>query len=336
MMKSYEVSAIGLDKLALQERPIPQPGAGEVLLRLKAASLNYRDLLWAIHGMGGVFPYTPLSDACAEIVETGSSVTRLAVGDRVAPMFFQGWYKGRRESGTYRMLGGPGPGVLQEYVCLSQEGVSKVPAHLSDHEVASLPCAALTAWRALAVDGALKAGDRVLIQGTGGVSLFALQFAKAAGAEVILTSSSEEKLARARQLGADHLINYKANPQWSAKVREITVGRGVDHVVEVGGAATIGESIRSLAVGGTISLIGLLGGSVNEAPLSLLTPVQGRMQAIGAGNRDDFEQMCRAITATRLHPIIDRCFAFEDAPAAFAYLQSQQHFGKIVIDIARE
>lgn len=216
---------------------------------------------------------------------------------------------------------------------LSEDGVSKVPAHLSDEQVATLPCAGLTAWRALVVEGRLKAGDTVLVQGTGGVSIFALQFAKAQGAEVIVTSSSDEKLERAKDLGADHFINYATTPEWSKPAREMTGGRGVDHIIEVGGANTFSESLKAVRLGGHISLIGVLSGFTQELSIPAMFGTNAKIQGITVGSRDHFEDMCRAIAVNGIEPVVDKTFPFDDARAAFDLMESGGHFGKIVVEI---
>ena len=240
MMKVYELNgAHGLDSLMLRERPVPVPSANQVLIRLHAASINYRDLL-LVKGQPGLqrsSPLVPLSDGSGEIVACGESVSRFKVGDRVAGIFFQTWLEGEITPQKFSSaLGGARDGVLAEYIALDENGAVVIPDHLSYEEAATLPCAAVTAWNALVTRGRLKAGDTVLIQGTGGVSVFAIQFARMHGARIIVISSSEEKLARARSLGAVDLINYRKAPDWDARVLEATEGRGVDHVVEVGGA----------------------------------------------------------------------------------------------------
>jgi len=323
----------GIDNLVLAERPMPAPGPGQVLVRMTAASLNYRD--YATVTLGQVpLPLVPCSDGCGRVEAIGAGVRRVRVGDRVAPLFFQGWLSGAPTPellGT--ALGGPIDGTLQEYMVLSEQGVARVPEHLTDREVATLPCAGLTAWRALVVEGDLKAGDTVLVQGTGGVSIFALQFAKAHGAEVIVTSSSDAKLERAKRLGADHLINYATNPAWSKPVHELTGGRGVDHVIEVGGANTLAESLRSVRLGGHISLIGVLSGYVQELSIPEMFRTNARIQGVTVGNRDHFEDMCRAIAVNRIHPVVDRGFALAEARDAFRLMEAGGHFGKIVVDL---
>jgi NADPH:quinone reductase-like Zn-dependent oxidoreductase len=325
----------GLDHLQLATRPDPRPGPGQVLLKMKAASLNYRDLVVPNRGYGsftGELPLIPISDGVGEVVEVGAGVTRVKAGDRVCPCFHQGWIAGEPDlQRLTQTLGGPIDGAMAEYMCLSEQGVVKAPAHLSDEEAATLPCAALTAWSALVTYEDLRPGSRVLVQGTGGVALFALQFAKLIGAHVTVISSSDDKLARAKQLGADAGINYVATPEWSKPARELTGGRGFDHIVELGGEKTLPQSLRAIRPGGTISMIGVLSGSALSAPLGHVVTRQVRLQGITVGHRDGFEAMMRAIEQHRLRPVIDRVFAFEQLKEALAYLKSGAHFGKICI-----
>ncbi|MFW6094484.1 MAG: zinc-dependent alcohol dehydrogenase family protein [Pseudomonadota bacterium] len=323
----------GLGHLALAERDVPAPGPGQVLVRMHAASLNYRDLATVTMGENQP-PLIPCSDGCGTIEAVGDGVRRVATGDRIAPLFFQGWFSGPPKPALLASaLGGPIDGTLAEYMLLSEEGVSKVPEHLTNAQVATLPCAGLTAWRALAEEGSLKAGDVVVVQGTGGVSIFALQFAKAQGAEVIVTSSSDEKLERAAALGADHRINYRATPEWSDRVQEITAGRGADHVIEVGGANTFAQSLRAVRLGGQISLIGVLSGFSGEISIPEMFRTNARIQGITVGNRDHFEAMCRAIESNRLEPVVDRSFELAKTREAFELMQAGGHFGKIVVEV---
>ena len=332
-MRAYEIHKFGLDGLALVDRPRPEPKAGQVLLKMKAASLNYRDLL-AVKGLYNPrmpLPQIPLSDGAGEVAAVGEGVTRVKVGDRVANTFFEKWAAGELTAeGSKSALGAGRDGVLAEYVALDEDGVVQAPEHLSDEEVATLPCAALTSWGALITYGKLKAGDSVLAMGTGGVSLFALQFAKLSGARVILTSSSDEKLARAKELGADELINYKATPDWEKEVLKLTDGRGVDHVVEVGGAGTFAKSIRAVRRGGAISLIGVLagGGETNLMPI-LMNGL--RVQGIFVGSREMFEAMNAAIALHRMKPVVDKVFSFDEVPDAYRMMEAGAHFGKICI-----
>ncbi len=337
-MKAYERhNKPGLDALALTERPDPTPSPGQVLLQMRAASLNYRDLLVVKGSYSGsnqpAAPIVPLSDGAGEVVALGAGVSRVQIGDRVAGAFMPGWIAGEftQEKAASALGGGSVDGVLAEYVLLHEEAVVPVPAHLSDEEAATLPCAAVTAWYSLFVGGSLKAGETVLLLGTGGVSLFALQFAKSAGARVILTSSSDEKRARARRLGADETINYRAAPDWDDRVLEMTGGRGVDYVVEAGGAGTLNKSLRAVRWGGQISLMGVLTGFAAEVNTAAILSKNIRVQGVYVGSREMFEGMNRAIAQTHLRPVIDRVFPFAEARQALDYLQSGQHFGKVVI-----
>ena len=324
-----------LDHLVLAERPEPEPGPGEVVLKLKAAALNYRDLIVARRGYGsmtGTLPLIPVSDGVGEVVAVGPGVSRAAVGDRVCPIFHQGWLGGAPVREIFATtLGGPLDGVMAELMVLGEEGVVAVPEHLSDEEAATLPCAAVTAWNALVTAGGVKAGDKVLVQGTGGVALFALQLAKLHGAEVIITSSSDAKLARAAELGADHGLNYRQVPEWGKAVRELSGGAGVDLVIEVGGAETLPQSLRAIRVGGHISVMGVLSGPVASLPIGAFVARNARLQAITVGSRESFEAMLRAIALNRLKPVVDRVFAFDELRAALDHLASGAHFGKVCI-----
>jgi len=325
----------GFDHLQLSTRPDPQPGPGEVLLRMKAASLNYRDLVVPNRGYGaftGNLPLIPLSDGVGEVVEVSHGVTRVKAGDRVCPCFHQSWIGGAPDlERLTRTLGGPVDGTMADLMCLPAEGVVKVPAHLTDEQAAALPCAALTAWSALVTYDALAPGARVLVQGTGGVALFALQFAQLLGCHVTVISSSNEKLAKAKQLGADAGINYVATPEWSKATREVTAGRGFDHIVELGGEKTLPQSLRAIRPGGTISMIGVLSGSALSAPLGHVVTRQVRLQGITVGSRDGFEAMMRAIEQHRLVPVVDRVFAFDELKQAMEHLKRGTHFGKLCI-----
>jgi len=333
-MRAWEVQGEwGIDHLAMIEKPTPNPGAGEVLIRMRAASVNYRDLL-TVQGMGGTrrLPLIPFSDGAGDVIAVGAGVSRVRVGDRVCPMFFEGWIDGRPDATKRsRPLGGPLPGVLQEEFVAKAEAVSLVPTGWSFEEAATLPCAGLTAWRALMVEGELKAGETVLVQGTGGVSIFALQFAKMAGAKVVVTSSSDEKLARAKSLGADETINYKTHPEWAKAALDVTGGVGVDHVVEVGGAGTLNQSLEAAKVGGRIEVIGVLSGFSQQIAMPTLFGKNLRMIGLSVGSREMFEQMVAAIDAAGMKPVIDRTFAFEETPEALRCMKGAGHFGKICI-----
>jgi NADPH:quinone reductase-like Zn-dependent oxidoreductase len=337
-MKAYEIrnDRPGLDALTLVERPEPQLSAGQVLVKMHAASLNYRDLLVAkgAYGSQQFKPIVPLSDGAGEVVAVGEGVTRVQVGDRVAGIFMQTYLSGElTPEKANSALGGAIDGVLAEYVAFEQQGVVKFPEHLSYEEAATLPCAAVTAWNALIAEAQLKAGETVLLLGTGGVSIFALQFAKMMGARTILTSSSDEKLERARQLGADDVINYKVTPDWEEKVWALTNARGVDFVVEVGGSDTLSKSLRAVRYNGKIALIGVLTGLAGDVSTGAILHKHVRVQGIYVGSRDMFEDMNRAIAQQKMSPVADRIFAFNEAREALAYLESGAHFGKVVIRV---
>jgi NADPH:quinone reductase-like Zn-dependent oxidoreductase len=334
-MKVVEIrDSFGLEHLAVGERPAPRPGTGQILLSMRAASLNSRDLLTVLgrYNPRQPLPLIPCSDGVGQVTAVGKGVTRFVVGDRVAPIFAQGWISGEPTRDKLRStLGGPLDGTLTEQMIVDVEGAVLVPEHLSDEQAATLPCAALTAWSCLVTHGELKAGDTVLVQGTGGVSVFALQLAQALGARVVVTSSSDEKLKRARRLGAWQTINYRETPEWSRRVIELTDGRGVDVVVEVGGAGTLAQSIRAVRFGGRICLIGVLGGVAAELNIVPVFMRQVRVQGILVGHRDGFEDMNRALETSRLIPVVDRVFKLEQAREALEYLASGEHFGKICL-----
>lgn len=332
-MKAWEVhNTFGIDSLTLVEKPEPKAGPGQVVLKMAAWSLNFRDLM-VVKGQYNPklrFPFTPLSDGVGTVTAVGDGVTRVQAGDRVAASFCQRWLDGPLDDAKFKSaLGGGGPGLLAEQVLLHEDGVAPVPSHLSDAEAATLPCAALTAWSALISSGQIKAGDVVLIQGTGGVSLFALQFARLQGARVIATSSSQAKLARVLKMGASDGINYKDTPEWGDKVRELT-GMGVDHVVEVGGAGTLGQSLKAVRTGGAISLIGVLAGAGQVNPIPILMK-NIRVQGIFVGSRAMFETMCRAVALHQLKPVVDKTFAFAEIREALRHMESAAHFGKICV-----
>lgn len=336
-MNVYEIhDKPGLVALTLTERPEPTPGPRQVLLKMRAASLNYRDLLVVKGSYGSSAkpptPIIPLSDGVGEVVALGAGVSRVKIGDRVAGAFMPGWVAGEftKQKADSALGGGSVDGVLAEYVVLHEEAVVSAPSHLTDAEAATLPCAAVTAWHSLFVGGDLKPGETVLLLGTGGVSLFALQFAKNAGARVILTSSSDEKLKRARELGADETVNYQTTSDWDTRVLELTGGRGVDYVVEVGGAATLNKSLEAVRWGGQISLVGVLTGFAAEVNTgTILRNI--RVQGVYVGSREMFEGMNQAIVQSSLRPVVDRVFPFAQAREAFDYLESGRHFGKVAI-----
>ena len=338
-MKAYQIlGPHGLDALQMIEADEPVAGPHEVIVEMKAWSLNYRDL-----GMpkGGYYrndkvkrnpPMVPLSDGAGEVIAVGDAVTRFRVGDRVAGIFFQKWLSGELTSEQISSaLGGAIDGVLAERIALHEDGWVRIPKGHTFAQAATLPCAAVTAWQALTLGG-LQAGQTVLLLGTGGVSIFALQFAKAFGAKVIITSSSDEKLQRAKQLGADQTINYHQTPDWDEAVLDLTDGVGVDNVIEVGGAGTLEKSLAAAKVSGRISLIGVLTGQPDRNPSPMMALFKRlTVQGIYVGNRDMFEAMNRAIEANDIEPVIDQSFAFEEVRAAFEYLKKGAHFGKVAI-----
>lgn len=340
-MKAYHITGPdGLDALKIEEVSEPIIGPYDVLVEMKAWSLNFRDLSMPV---GGYFrndkvvknpPLVPLSDGAGEVVEVGDSVTRFKKGDKVAGIFFQNWIAGDLEDSYIdSALGGAIDGVLAEKVSLNENGLVKLPDGYSFAEGATLPCAAVTAWEALTL-GDIKAGQTVLMLGTGGVSMFALQLARAAGARTIITSSSGEKLEKAKSLGADMTVNYKENPDWEKEVLKLTDGQGVDNVIEVGGPGTFEKSLTAAKVSGRVSLIGILAGrpEQNPSPMSALFK-RLTIQGIYVGSRATFESLNRAIEANSIKPVIDKTFGFDEARGAYEHLKSGSHFGKVVISI---
>lgn len=334
-MRAWQiVSPNGIDALELSERRSPEPAAGEVKVRIRASSINYRDLGTVRDPVSRKLPYPriPNSDGAGEVLAVGAGVTGVSKGARVASTFFQRWNDGQcSPQATASALGGALDGVLAEEVILQADGVVPIPDHLSFEEAATLPCAALTAWNALAEAARVKAGDTVLLLGTGGVSIFALQFAKLMGARPIIISSSDAKLDRAKALGAAHTINYRTTPDWDRAVLDLTNGAGVDATVEVGGAGTLPKSITATRIAGTISLIGVLAGGQIDPATFMRKSI--KMQGIYVGSRRMFLDMNRAIAFAGLKPVIDRIFAFEKAKDAFHTMQTAGHFGKIVIRV---
>ncbi|HUA77476.1 MAG TPA: NAD(P)-dependent alcohol dehydrogenase [Acetobacteraceae bacterium] len=335
-MRVYRFPATGrIEQLVLGEEPARTPGPGEVRVRLRAAALNYRDLMVAEgrYGRGSVpANLVPLSDGAGEVAETGPGVTRFALGARVAGTFFQGWLGGEMDPADHaKALGGTIDGVLAEERIFPEDGLVAIPEHLSFEEAAALPCAALTAWNALFTARPLHPGETVLTLGTGGVSTFAAQFAHAAGARVIATSSSDAKLGRMRELGATDGLNYRTHPDWEQEVWRLTEKRGVDHVVEVGGAGTLSRSIASARLGGAVHLIGVLtGGEIDPAAILRRSVT---VRGVFVGSREMFEAMNRMIALHRLRPVIDRVFPFTAAEDAYRHLKSAGHIGKVVIRI---
>jgi NADPH:quinone reductase-like Zn-dependent oxidoreductase len=334
-MKAFEIQQFGIENLALVERETPKSKEQEVLVTFHATSLNYRDLMMVKGWYNPKLktPLVPFSDGAGEVVEVGEAVTKWKVGDRVTPIFMQGWIDGAVDFQKARTaLGGDIDGVLREFAAFDENGLVEIPAHLSYEEAATLPCAAVTAYHALFESGKLHANDTVLLQGTGGVSIFALQFASVFGAKTIITSSSNDKLKRAKELGADDLINYKEREDWDKAVQELTEKRGVDHIIEVGGAGTMKKSVASVKMGGHIAVIGVLTQGEGINPVSILQK-SIKMHGIFVGSRQMFEDMNRMISANNLKPVIDKVFEFEEVKDALKYMESGSHFGKIVVKI---
>ncbi|MFA7553866.1 MAG: NAD(P)-dependent alcohol dehydrogenase [Spongiibacteraceae bacterium] len=330
-----EVTALGgegVNGISFNEVAIPQVGPGEVLVRLRAATLNYRDVI----GLHGKIPgltkkpnYVPLSCACGEVTAIGEGVSRVQLGDRVAPTFDQYWLTGGLDKMSGQHLGGSVDGVARQYAVFNQEGLVLVPDELSDLEVATLPCAGLTAWSALFSPRPIKPGETVLLQGTGGVSIAALQFAKAAGANVIITSSSDAKLRRAKLLGADHTINYRVTPDWAEEVLSYTNDRGADLIVDVLGGTQLGMCVRAAAPGGVISAVGMLDGNFSWGAEPGVPVAQ-----ISVGNREQFEEMLRGMVKNRIRPVVDRVYPLGQLKNAIVALETGQFMGKIAIDLS--
>lgn len=342
-MRALELSyPFGTSNLKIATHPDPTPGPGQVTVRMRAVSLNFRDTI--IVAKGGYAkgnenspPVIPFSDGCGIVEAVGEGVTRVAPGDRVSTLFFPNWVSGppapEKAAGA---LGSPGaPGGGRDLALFPESAVCHVPDYLTDEEVSTLPCAALTAWRAMFVDARLEPGDTVVLQGTGGVSIFGLQFAHAAGYRTVVTSSSDEKLERARALGATHLVNYKSEPNWHRPVREATGGRGADFIMEVGGAGTLIESLKSVRMGGHIAVIGVLTDA--SAPPATLSPsvmigTSAKVQGVSVGSREMFEAMCRAMKLHQIRPVVDRRLPWTEAAAAIEEMSGGSHFGKIVLN----
>ncbi|WGS48118.1 NAD(P)-dependent alcohol dehydrogenase [Paraburkholderia sp. D15] len=334
-MSQWVLREAGVQNLRLEERPVPTPGVGEIVVRVAAVSLNYRDL-WFIAGdqvdASSPLPATPASDLAGTVVGVGAGVKRFAEGDDVLSTFWGGWIDGEcpPEAGV---LGGSLPGVLAQYVVLNEAWAVRAPRSLDAVAASTLPCAGLTAWFALVEKGAVRAGQTVVIQGTGGVALFGLQLARAHGAQVIVTTSSAAKAQRVLELGATHAIDRNATPEWDRVVRELTGARGADHVFELAGGENLGASVRALRQGGRISLIGTLGAgsmSLPSVPSFLGRPT---IQGIGVGHRRAFEELVRAVDALALKPVVDQVYAFDELPAALAHLE-RGAFGKVVVRVA--
>jgi len=324
----------GLDKIVIEERAAPTAGPGQILVRVRASSLNFHDFAVVAGMIRTADGRIPMSDGAGEVEAVGEGVTTFKVGDHALSTFFPNWATGG--PALERLIGVPGDhtdGFAAQYVAMAASAFTRLPRGWSLAEAATLPCAALTAWRALVVEAQIKPGDVVLTQGTGGVSIFALQLAKAAGATVIATSSSAEKLARLKALGADHLINYKEEAAWGEAATTLTGGRGVDAVVEIGGPGTLGQSIRACRIGGHISLIGVLTGVSGEVPTALAMSRNVTIKGVTVGSRQDQVEMIAAIDAAGIRPVIDSTFPLDQIAAAFAHQISQKHFGKICLEL---
>src|SRR5579863_1546792 len=337
-MRAYQLpkAGAGIDALTQVERPDPKPGHRQVLVKIKACSLNFRDIgiVRGSYRMPVRENVIPLSDGAGEVIEVGPGVSRVMAGDRVAGNFFQRWPGGEPSADTHASaLGGGIDGMLADYAVLEEDGVVKIPPHLSLEEGATLPCAGVTVWHAMMEHAKLKAGDTILLQGTGGVSIFGLQFARAMGIRAVITSSSDEKLTRAKTLGAAFGINYKTTPEWDKAAMEFTGGAGVDHVVEVGGAATLTRSFHAIRVGGKISMIGGLSGGATELNPGLIFSRRANVQGISVGSTQMFLALNRAVEVNAIKPVIDKVFPFADAQAAYKHMASGAHFGKIVIRV---
>jgi NADPH:quinone reductase-like Zn-dependent oxidoreductase len=333
-MKLWHIPSFGIENLALIDAPEPEPSAGEVAVAVHAVSLNYRDLMTVTgkYNPRMHLPRIPSSDGAGVVAAVGEGVTRFKVGDRVAGIFMQRWIDGAPTAAKQKgALGGDIDGMMAQTVVLPEAGLVHLPEHLSFEQAATLPCAAVTAWNAVVTAAHTGPGDTVLIQGTGGVSIAALQFAKAAGARVLGTSSSDEKLERARALGLDAGLNYRERPQWADWVLEQTDGRGADLVVEVGGAGTFAQSLQAARVGGAIAQIGVLSQSSEPLAVPLILRKQLRIQGIYVGSRADFERMNQAISLLRIEPVVDRVFPLDEAQKAFRQMEQGAHFGKLVV-----
>ncbi|MFN7918808.1 MAG: NAD(P)-dependent alcohol dehydrogenase [Bryobacteraceae bacterium] len=335
-MRAWQITdTFSIDGLKCNELPEQSPGAGQVTIRVRGVSLNFRDLLVAkgLYTKKLPLPLTICSDCAGEVIAAGAGATKFKPGDRVAAAFMPAWISGAVNEAVARSaMGAFAQGVLAEQVTLSEDALVRLPAYLTWEEAASLPCAGVTAWNALVVEGQIKQGDTALVQGSGGVSLFALQFARAAGAHVIAITSSDEKAARLRTLGANEVLNYVTAPDWEEAVRKLT-GGGVDHVVEIGGAATIGKSIRATRMGGRIALIGNRAAGQGDVNLTAALMKAIRIQGIFVGSREMFEAMNRSLELNRIKPVVDSAFEFERAQDALRHLEAAGHFGKVTVRV---
>lgn len=334
-MRAYEIQqAFGIENLKQAERPTPEPGPGELRVGIRAISLNFRDLMMVRghYNPRQPLPLVPCSDGAGVVEAVGEGVTGVAVGDRVMPCFHQAWPGGEIDPGIHaHTLGGPVDGVLAEEVLVRAEAVVPTPGFLTDAEAACLPCAGVTAFSALFTQGRVRPGDTVLVLGTGGVSIFALQLARAAGCRVVVTSSSEEKLARAKELGAWATVNYREQPDWHKAVRKLTGGRGVDLVVEVGGAGTLEKSLKSARTGGCLAIIGVLSGVQDQVNVLPVLMQRLRLEGVFVGSREDHRALARFLEVQQIRPVVDQTFPFEEAPEAFRCMEAAGHFGKLVV-----
>ena len=335
-MKQVELAEFGVDHLRVVEVDRPEPGPGQVLIRFGGAAINYRDyqIVAGEFAPTQPLPIVPLSDGAGAVVAVGEGVTRCAVGDSVAPLFFPNWHSGAALGAVRSISSGlEAPGVLREFGVYDEGQIARVADHLSAAEAACFPCAGLTAWSCLRDASGITAGDTVLVQGTGGVCLFGLQFAKAMGATVIVTSGSDDKLERARELGADHCINYRTTPAWGVAARDLTDGRGVDAIIEIGGTGTLPQSIAALARGGHINVVGYLAGIEIGLTVFHLIERNANLHGISVGNRDGFEAMMAFVAEHDIHPVIGARYAFDAAGTALQDIVAGAHYGKLVIDI---
>jgi len=335
-VKQVELPVFGIDKLRVVDAEMPEPGAGEVLIKFGGAAINYRDYQIVIGEFAPeqALPLVPLSDGAGEVVATGADVSRFEVGDSVAPLFFPHWMSGPALGAERAVSSGlETPGVLREFGLYSEDAIAHVASHLSAIEAACFPCAGLTAWVSLRDLAGIGEGDTVLVQGTGGVAIFGLQFAKAMGASVIVTSGSDAKLEQARELGADHCINYRATPEWGAAAQALTGGRGVDAVIEIGGTGTLRQSFGAIRRGGHIAVIGYLAGIDLDLTVFDLIERNANLHGVSVGNRDSFEAMMAFTGTHEIRPVIGGEFEFEDAPVALQAIVRGEHFGKLAVNI---
>lgn len=334
-MKAYEIQDdFGFENVRMVDREVPEPGPGEVRVDINAVSINYRDIMMirGEYNPNQPLPLVPFCDASGTVEAVGSGVERFEEGDRVAPIFAQAWRDGDISHEMRKStLGGPLDGTLREKAVFDEDGLVSVPDHLTDEEAATLTCAGVTAWNALTTGDSLKSGETVLLLGTGGVSMFSLQFAKTTGARTIITSSSDEKLEAVREMGADETINYEKNPDWDEAVMDLTDGEGADRVVEVGGAGTLQKSLDAAALAGHVSIIGVLSGVSGDLAVTSALMKGLTMQGILVGSRRDFEVMNRAIEENELRPHVDTVFDFDEAVEACRYQEAGKHMGKVVI-----